>query len=30
MRTIGIVGAGAMGAGIGQLAALHGFDVILK
>ncbi|MCP4782645.1 MAG: multifunctional fatty acid oxidation complex subunit alpha [Fuerstiella sp.] len=30
VRTIGIVGAGAMGAGIGQLAALHGFDVILK
>ncbi|MEO2018932.1 MAG: 3-hydroxyacyl-CoA dehydrogenase NAD-binding domain-containing protein [Fuerstiella sp.] len=30
VRTIGIIGAGAMGAGIGQLAALHGFHVILK
>ena len=29
-RTIGIVGAGAMGAGIGQLAALQGFTVVLK
>ncbi len=30
VRTVGIIGAGAMGAGIGQLAALHGFEVILK
>lgn len=29
-RTIGIVGAGAMGAGIGQLAALKGYNVVLK
>ena len=30
IRKIGIVGAGAMGAGIGQLAAYRGFDVVLK
>ncbi|MEQ9412027.1 MAG: 3-hydroxyacyl-CoA dehydrogenase NAD-binding domain-containing protein [Fuerstiella sp.] len=30
VRTIGIIGAGAMGAGIGQLAALKGFRVVLK
>ena len=29
-KTIGVVGAGAMGAGIGQLAALKGFHVVLK
>ena len=29
-RTIGVVGAGAMGAGIGQLAAFKGFHVVLK
>lgn len=28
-RTVGIVGAGTMGAGIAQLAAAHGFDVLL-
>ncbi|MEZ6092401.1 MAG: 3-hydroxyacyl-CoA dehydrogenase NAD-binding domain-containing protein [Pirellulaceae bacterium] len=27
---LGIIGAGAMGAGIGQLAALKGFDVVMK
>jgi len=30
VRTIGVIGAGAMGAGIGQLAALKGFRVVLK
>jgi 3-hydroxyacyl-CoA dehydrogenase/enoyl-CoA hydratase/3-hydroxybutyryl-CoA epimerase len=30
IRSIGIVGAGAMGAGIGGLAAYRGFDVVLK
>ena len=30
IRRIGVVGAGAMGAGIGQLAAVRGFDVVLK
>lgn len=30
VRTIGIIGAGAMGAGIGQLAALKGFHVVFK
>ena len=30
LRRIGIVGAGAMGAGIGQLAAYRGFEVVLK
>jgi 3-hydroxyacyl-CoA dehydrogenase/enoyl-CoA hydratase/3-hydroxybutyryl-CoA epimerase len=29
-RRIGIVGAGAMGAGIAQLAALRGFEVVLQ
>jgi len=30
IRQIGVVGGGAMGAGIAQLAALRGFDVIVK
>ncbi len=30
IRKVGIVGAGAMGAGIGQLSAYRGFDVVLK
>lgn len=30
IRTVGVVGAGAMGAGIGQLAAVRGYDVIVK
>jgi 3-hydroxyacyl-CoA dehydrogenase/enoyl-CoA hydratase/carnithine racemase len=30
IRSVGIVGAGAMGAGIGGLAAYRGFDVVLK
>jgi 3-hydroxybutyryl-CoA dehydrogenase len=30
MKTIGIVGAGTMGAGIAQVAALSGYDVILS
>ena len=30
IRTVGVVGAGAMGAGIGQLAALRGYEVIMK
>ncbi len=30
IRLVGIVGAGAMGAGIGQLAAVRGFDVVMK
>ncbi|NND98101.1 MAG: multifunctional fatty acid oxidation complex subunit alpha [Pirellulaceae bacterium] len=30
IRKVGVIGAGAMGAGIGQLAALRGFDVVLK
>ena len=29
IQTIGIVGAGSMGSGIANLAALHGFTVIL-
>jgi 3-hydroxybutyryl-CoA dehydrogenase len=29
IKTIGVVGAGTMGGGIAQLAALHGFEVIL-
>ncbi len=29
-RRIGVVGAGAMGAGIGQLSAYRGFDVVMK
>lgn len=30
VRNLGVVGAGAMGAGIGQLAALKGMSVVLK
>jgi len=30
IQRVGIVGAGAMGAGIGQLCALRGFDVVMK
>ncbi|TWU55300.1 3-hydroxyacyl-CoA dehydrogenase NAD-binding domain-containing protein [Rubripirellula reticaptiva] len=30
IRKVGIVGAGAMGAGIGQLAATRGYDVMIK
>jgi 3-hydroxyacyl-CoA dehydrogenase/enoyl-CoA hydratase/3-hydroxybutyryl-CoA epimerase len=30
IRKVGVIGAGAMGAGIGQLAAQHGYDVVLK
>ena len=30
IRIVGVVGAGAMGAGIGQLAAVRGYDVVLK
>jgi 3-hydroxyacyl-CoA dehydrogenase/enoyl-CoA hydratase/3-hydroxybutyryl-CoA epimerase len=30
IQRVGVIGAGAMGAGIGQLAALRGFDVIMK
>ncbi|MGB7324659.1 MAG: 3-hydroxyacyl-CoA dehydrogenase NAD-binding domain-containing protein [Rubripirellula sp.] len=30
IRKVGIVGAGAMGAGIGQLAATRGYDVTIK
>ncbi|TWU21547.1 Fatty acid oxidation complex subunit alpha [Novipirellula galeiformis] len=30
IRKVGIIGAGTMGAGIGQLAACNGFDVVLK
>jgi 3-hydroxyacyl-CoA dehydrogenase/enoyl-CoA hydratase/carnithine racemase len=30
IRTVGVVGAGAMGAGIGQLAAVRGYDVVMK
>ncbi|TWU42501.1 3-hydroxyacyl-CoA dehydrogenase NAD-binding domain-containing protein [Novipirellula artificiosorum] len=29
LRKIGVIGAGAMGAGIGQLAANHGYEVVL-
>ena len=30
IRKVGVVGAGAMGAGIGQLAAVRGYDVVMK
>lgn len=30
IRKVAIIGAGAMGAGIGQLAAIKGFEVVLK
>ncbi|MEZ6122205.1 MAG: 3-hydroxyacyl-CoA dehydrogenase NAD-binding domain-containing protein [Planctomycetaceae bacterium] len=30
VRKVAVIGAGAMGAGIGQLAVLKGFDVVLK
>ena len=30
IRRVGVIGAGAMGAGIGQLAAFRGFDVVMK
>ena len=30
IRRVGVIGAGAMGAGIGQLAAVRGFDVVSK
>ncbi len=30
IQRMGVIGAGAMGAGIGQLAALRGFDVVIK
>lgn len=30
IQKVGVVGAGAMGAGIAQLAALRGFDVVVK
>ncbi|MGB7347485.1 MAG: 3-hydroxyacyl-CoA dehydrogenase NAD-binding domain-containing protein [Pirellulaceae bacterium] len=30
IQRVGVIGAGAMGAGIGQLAALRGFDVVMK
>ncbi|NND97772.1 MAG: multifunctional fatty acid oxidation complex subunit alpha [Pirellulaceae bacterium] len=30
INTVGIVGAGAMGAGIGQLSATRGYDVVIK
>ncbi len=30
IRKVAVVGAGAMGAGIGQLAAYRGFDVVIK
>ena len=30
IQTLGVVGAGAMGAGIGQLAAMRGFRVVMK
>lgn len=30
IRKIGVIGAGAMGAGIGQLAACNGYDVVIK
>lgn len=30
IRTVGVVGAGAMGAGIGQLSAVRGYEVVMK
>ncbi|EMI20594.1 multifunctional fatty acid oxidation complex subunit alpha, partial [Rhodopirellula maiorica SM1] len=30
IRKVGVIGAGAMGAGIGQLAACKGYDVVIK
>jgi len=30
MQTIGVVGAGSMGTGIANLAAMNGFQVILR
>jgi 3-hydroxyacyl-CoA dehydrogenase/enoyl-CoA hydratase/carnithine racemase len=30
IRKVGVIGAGAMGAGIGQLAAVRGYDVVMK
>jgi 3-hydroxyacyl-CoA dehydrogenase/enoyl-CoA hydratase/3-hydroxybutyryl-CoA epimerase len=30
IRRVAVIGAGAMGAGIGQLAAVRGYDVVLK
>ena len=30
VQTLGVLGAGAMGAGIGQLAAMRGFNVVMK
>ena len=30
IQKVAVIGAGAMGAGIGQLAALRGFDVVMK
>ena len=30
IKTVGVIGAGAMGAGIGQLAAARGYEVIIK
>ena len=30
IRRVGVIGAGAMGAGIGQLAALRGYEVVFK
>lgn len=30
IKTVGVVGAGAMGAGIGQLSANRGYDVVMK
>lgn len=30
IRTVGVIGAGAMGAGIGQLAAVRGYNVVIK
>lgn len=30
IRKVGVIGAGAMGAGIGQLSAVRGYDVVIK